>query len=73
MVQLFIVKDVPEETIFKAKRTGEIAGHEWFLFKHLLAIKKDPSKTAYNEKSFTGVFPFLQQIKNWLDEEAMQK
>jgi hypothetical protein len=69
MVRLYIVQDVPEDTKFTAKRPGEIAAHEWFVFDHLFKIQNIPSETSYNPRSFTGVFPFLEQIQKWLDEE----
>jgi 8-oxo-dGTP pyrophosphatase MutT (NUDIX family) len=68
-VQLFAVQDVSEDFPFEPQCPGEIESYRWFGLNYLEKVKNPEVKTTYDPKSFEGVYPFLDEIKLWIDKQ----
>ena len=70
-MRLYIVPRVPKDFNFRPKVKGEINNLPlWF---ELGFIRDLNERSEYNKKSFDGVRPFLQKIKEWVDFKMMEK
>ncbi|KAG0048467.1 mRNA-decapping enzyme subunit 2 [Gryganskiella cystojenkinii] len=80
-IRLYIIKDVPENTVFEPQTRKEISKIEWHLLTDLPAYKpktqergsysgkesgSERPSNAKNPSRYYMVTPFLQKLKNWV-------
>ncbi|CAE6399357.1 unnamed protein product [Rhizoctonia solani] len=68
---LYIVPDVPEDTVFQTRTRKEISKIEWFKLSDLPTWKKNRPVTANNK--FYLISPFVSQLKAFVSERKRQR
>ncbi|CAE6529250.1 unnamed protein product [Rhizoctonia solani] len=68
---LYIVPDVPEDTVFQTRTRKEISKIEWFKLSDLPAWKKNRLVAANNK--FYLISPFVGQLKAFVSERKRQR
>lgn len=69
--RLYLIRNVPLETIFVPRTRKEIKYCEWFCIDHLPIHKTDPVSKAQlgiNANSFFMIMPFVKRLKKWINE-----
>lgn len=69
--RLYIVQNVPVETIFVPRTRKEIKSCEWFNLDYLPTHKMDTvckSNLGINANSFFMIMPFVKRLKRWLHD-----
>lgn len=72
--RLYLIKDVPIETVFVPRTRKEIKCCEWFSIEHLPTHKTDPvsrNHLGINANSFFMIMPFVKRLKKWINEQAL--
>lgn len=72
--RLYLIRDVPIETVFVPRTRKEIKCCEWFSIEHLPTHKTDPvsrNHLGINANSFFMIMPFVKRLKKWINEQAM--
>ncbi|XP_031630343.1 mRNA decapping complex subunit 2 [Contarinia nasturtii] len=71
--RLYLIRDVPIETVFVPRTRKEIKCCEWFSIEHLPTHKTDPvsrNHLGINANSFFMIMPFVKRLKKWINEQA---
>ncbi|KAF8707905.1 DCP2 protein, partial [Rhizoctonia solani] len=68
---LYIVPDVPEDTVFQTRTRKEISKIEWFKLSDLPTWKKNRPVAANNK--FYLISPFVSQLKAFVSERKRQR
>lgn len=72
--RLYLIRDVPIETVFVPRTRKEIKCCEWFSIEHLPTHKTDPvsrNHLGINANSFFMIMPFVKRLKKWINEQAL--
>jgi ADP-ribose pyrophosphatase YjhB (NUDIX family) len=69
-MRLFIIRGVPESTIFHPQTRKEISQIAWFPVSELLTYP--PSNAAFQHKTW-AVGPFVNSLRRWIDKARGQK
>lgn len=70
--RLYLIRDVPIETVFVPRTRKEIKCCEWFSIEHLPKHKMDPvsrNHLGINPNSFFMIMPFVKRLKKWIYEQ----
>lgn len=70
--RLYLIRNVPIETIFVPRTRKEIKCCEWFSIDHLPTHKTDPVSKNFlgiNANSFFMIMPFVKRLKKWINEQ----
>lgn len=70
--RLYLIRNVPIETIFVPRTRKEIKCCEWFSIDHLPTHKTDPvsrNHLGINANSFFMIMPFVKRLKKWINEQ----
>lgn len=73
--RLYLIRDVPIETVFVPRTRKEIKCCEWFSIEHLPTHKTDPvsrNHLGINANSFFMIMPFVKRLKKWINEQSSQ-
>lgn len=71
--RLYLIRDVPIETVFVPRTRKEIKCCEWFSIEHLPTHKTDPvsrNHLGINANSFFMIMPFVKRLKKWINEQS---
>lgn len=71
--RLYLIRNVPIETVFVPRTRKEIKCCEWFSIEHLPTHKTDPvsrNHLGINANSFFMIMPFVKRLKRWINEQA---
>jgi mRNA-decapping enzyme subunit 2 len=72
--RLYIVQNVPTETVFAPRTRMEIKSCEWFSLEHLPTHKTDTickTHLGINANSFFMIMPFVKRLKRFLLEQCI--
>lgn len=72
--RLYIVPNVPADTVFAPRTRMEIRACTWFRLDLLPTHKMDPvcrEKLGINANSFFMIMPFVKRLKRWVVEQRM--
>lgn len=70
--RLYLIRNVPIETIFVPRTRKEIKYCKWFCVDHLPVHKTDQVSKAHlgiNANSFFMIMPFVKRLKKWIAEK----
>lgn len=70
--RLYLIRDIPIETVFVPRTRKEIKCCEWFSIEHLPKHKMDPVSRNHlniNPNSFFMIMPFVKRLKKWIYEQ----
>lgn len=70
--RLYLIRNVPIETVFVPRTRKEIKCCEWFSIEHLPTHKTDPVSKNHlniNANSFFMIMPFVKRLKKWINEQ----
>lgn len=73
--RLYLIRNVPIETVFVPRTRKEIKCCEWFSIEHLPTHKTDPVSRNHlniNANSFFMIMPFVKRLKKWINEQNSQ-
>lgn len=71
--RLYLIRNVPIETVFVPRTRKEIKCCEWFSVEHLPTHKTDRvsrNHLGINANSFFMIMPFVKRLKKWINEQA---
>lgn len=71
--RLYLIRNIPLETVFVPRTRKEIKCCEWFAVEHLPTHKTDPvsrNHLALNANSFFMIMPFVKRVKKWINEQT---
>lgn len=71
--RLYLIRNIPIETVFVPRTRKEIKCCEWFAVEHLPTHKTDPvsrNHLGINANSFFMIMPFVKQLKKWVGEQS---
>lgn len=74
--RLYIVKNVPMDTVFVPRTRKEIKSCDWYCLEYLPTHKLDTTcKTnlGVNANSFFMIMPFVKRLKRWMTEPVTKK
>lgn len=70
--RLYLIRNVPIETVFVPRTRKEIKCCEWFSVEHLPTHKTDRvsrNHLGINANSFFMIMPFVKRLKKWINEQ----